>query len=119
MSRLLGLAASFSLFLAAGDSRPDERASRGFDHFYNLEYDQAMREFRQLASVRPEDPNVHNHIAQTILYREMHEAGALESELVSGSNPFLRREKVNPSPEAAAEFDKEIAQTMTLSEARI
>ena len=46
---------------------------------------------------QPDSPDAYNHIAQTILYREMFRTGALESELVTGANAFLRREKMNPS----------------------
>jgi tetratricopeptide (TPR) repeat protein len=93
--------------------------SKGFDHFYNLEYDDAIREFRKLCTANPSDPNPYNHVAQAILYREMFNGGALESELVSGSNPFLRRPKMNTSEEGAREFDQSIAKAMELANARL
>jgi tetratricopeptide (TPR) repeat protein len=93
--------------------------SKGFEHFYNLEYNQALTEFQEAAATAPENPNCYNHIAQTILYREMFRAGALESELVSGSNPFLRRPKMNPSEEDQRQFDDAIGKAMSLAQARI
>jgi predicted Zn-dependent protease len=92
---------------------------RGFDHFYNLEYDEAVRVFQSAARARPEDPQRHNHVAQAVLYRAMLKAGALESELVSGTNPFLRREKMNPTPQEQAEFDAAIAAAFDKSNAQI
>jgi len=38
----------------------------------------------------------------------MYRNGALETELVSGNNPFLRRQKLNPSAEVEKRFDGEI-----------
>jgi tetratricopeptide (TPR) repeat protein len=96
-----------------------QTVSKGFEHFYNLEYDDAIREFQAQIAREPENPNFHNHLAQAILYREMFRAGALESELVSGTNPFIRRDKVNASPEAAKAFDDSIANSMRLAQARI
>jgi tetratricopeptide (TPR) repeat protein len=74
-------------------------SERGFDHFYNLEFDRAIAAFERAADGDPSAPATRNHLAQALLYREMYRAGALESELVSGGNSFLRRENVEPSPE--------------------
>lgn len=93
--------------------------SKGFEHFYNLEYEEAIQEFRSQVEKEPENPNAYNHLAQAILYREMFRAGALESELVSGTNPFLKREKLQTTSEAAKQFDEAVGKAMSLSEANI
>ena len=98
---------------------PDPLIQKGFDHFYNLEYDEAIAAFRQYIAKHPDEPRGYNHLAQAILYREMYRTGALETELVSGSNPFLRRPKMNPSPEDQKEFDDAIRRSMELSQARL
>lgn len=90
--------------------------ARGFAHFYNLEFDEAIEVFRAVVANHPENPHHYNYLSQGILYREMHRAGALESELVTGSNPFLRR-KMQPSPEDEREFEAAIAKALELSEA--
>ena len=92
---------------------------RGFDHFYNLEYDEALADFRQAAAQHPDVPDLHNHVAQTLVFREMFRDGALESELVSGNNSFLRRPKLNPTAEVEREFLGELGKAMSLSEARL
>ena len=97
----------------------DSPVARGFDHFYNLEFTEAMAEFRRALVDDPNNPNLHNHLAQTILYRELFRVGALESELVTGSNAFLRRPKVNPSEEDQKQFDQAIARAMALSNERL
>jgi tetratricopeptide (TPR) repeat protein len=108
---------AFVVLLLAGF--PDPLIQKGFDHFYNLEYDEAIAAFRQYIAKHPDEPRGYNHLAQAILYREMYRTGALETELVSGSNPFLRRPKMNPSPEDQKEFDDAIRRSMELSQARL
>lgn len=103
----------------AGQAAVDPQVTRAFEHFYNLEYDDAIRIFRQLLAKEPSVPNYHNHLAQAILYRELFHAGALESELVSGTNPFVKREKINASPQAVTDFEKTIGKSMELSQKRI
>jgi Tetratricopeptide repeat len=105
--------------ILSAQSIEDPRAAKGFEHFYNLEYDQSIAEFRRLAAAETQNPNFHNHVAQAVLYREMFKGGALESELVSGGNPFLRREKLAASAEAQQEFDTYLNKAMELAQARI
>jgi tetratricopeptide (TPR) repeat protein len=110
---LLGLLAALP---AAGQ---DPLAAHGFDHFYNLEYPQALAAFEQAARLNPGSPEAHNYIAEAIVFQEMLRGGALESEMVSGNNPFLRRPKLNASPETEKRFLAAIATAMNLSEERL
>ena len=91
----------------------------GYAHFYNLEFDQAIAVFEKGIAQNPGLPDLHNHLAQTLIFREMLRNGALESELVSGSNSFLRRPKLNPAPETEKRILEEIAKAMALADARL
>ena len=104
------------------DSTPkleDPLHDPGFVHFYNNEYDQAIAVFDQELKLHPDDPQLYNHLAQSILYREMFRDGALESELVTGSNPFLRRPKMQISAQDKARFNDCIAKTLQLTQAEL
>lgn len=91
--------------------------SSGFDHFYNLEFDAAISDFGAAAQRNPTDANVWNHLAQSVLYRAMFRSGALESQLVNASNPFLRREKVNTTADEDKSFHDAIGKSLELSQA--
>ncbi len=108
-----------ALFLLAPVLAQDTAVSRGFEHFYNLEYDQALAEFETAQKQDPQAITPYEHIAQTLLYREMYRNGALETELVSGNNPFLRRAKMNPTPEVQKEFTGAIDNAISLTDARL
>ena len=97
----------------------DSTLSPGYEHFYNLEYDQAIADFTAVTDRNPADPSAWNHLAQAILFRAMYRSGALESEMVSGSNPFLRRAKVQIAPAEQASFFDAIGKAMQLSQARL
>jgi tetratricopeptide (TPR) repeat protein len=102
-------------------SLPGQEAliEEGFNDFYNLDYDQAISIFEKAIARNPSLPDLHNHLAQALIFREMFRNGALESELVSGSNSFLRRPKLNPAPETEKRILDEIAKSMALSDARL
>jgi len=109
---LLALAASP---LGAQQSLIDE----GYAHFYNLEFDQAIAVFEKGIAQYPGLPDLHNHLAQTLIFREMLRDGSLESELVSGNNSFLRRPKLNPAPETEKRILDEIGKSLALADARL
>ncbi|MBI3209753.1 MAG: tetratricopeptide repeat protein [Candidatus Solibacter usitatus] len=93
--------------------------AKGYDHFYNLEFDQAVEVFRESAAKDAGNANPHNHLAQALLYREMLRSGALESELVTGTNPFLRRQKLKVSDDDQKLFESSIAKSMSLTQAAL
>ena len=105
--------------LAAPLSAQQALVDQGFDHFYNLEYDQALADFGQAIGQDPSSADLHNYLAETLVFREMYRNGALESELVSGDNAFLRRPKLNPTPETERRFLDEVAKSMALCQARL
>ena len=97
----------------------DQQAEPGYQHFYNLEFPEALAEFRAEVAKYPNSPDAYNHVAHAILYREMFRSGALESELVTGSNPFLRREGLNVSKTDDQEFQDSINRALALADAKL
>lgn len=97
----------------------EPRVSPGADHFYNLEFDQAAAAFRQDTQAHPDDAGAWNRLAQSVLYRQMFRVGALESEMVSRTNPFLRRPTVTPSAEDQRTFEEAIGKVMSITQARL
>ena len=109
--------AVLSLTLRAAAAQ--DLVARGLDHFYNLELTEALRDFRAYAQAAPDDPDRQNLIAQGVLFHLMLRNGALESELVTGNNPFLRRPKMEPTREESEEFATAIRKAIELSRARL
>jgi tetratricopeptide (TPR) repeat protein len=89
---------------------------KGFDHFYNIEYAEAAADFQRAIQGSPADANLYNHLAETMLFSMMYRCGALESEMVTGGNPFMRQPKMEPSPEEQRLFRSSIQKTLDLTE---
>jgi tetratricopeptide (TPR) repeat protein len=112
--------ASVALGVALQAAAPwDAEVARGFDHFYNLELDEAVEVFQALARRRRDSPDLQNYVAQALLYRHLLHTGALETELVTGGNAFLRRPKTNPTPEEQRRFDDAINTSIRLTQAEL
>lgn len=93
-----------------------ENLEKGFLHFYNLDYAEAIRWFQQELKENPQSARPYNHLAQALLYRVLFRAGALESQLVSGNNPFLRRPAAEITPQEKAEFFRCINKVMSITD---
>ncbi len=91
----------------------------GFTHFFNNEYDEALAYFEKQVQANPNDPDQYNHVAQTILYRELFRNGALESQLVGSSNAFLKRSKLGITAVDRERFKGCIQKATELNETRI
>jgi len=50
-----------------------------FDHFYNLDYDRAVKEFEQVLQKHPDDAFAVNHLLTAVLFRELYRMGALNT----------------------------------------
>ena len=51
----------------------------GDEHFYNLEYDQAIADYTKLIQQDPADPISYNNLARAQLYKEAYRLGLLDS----------------------------------------
>jgi tetratricopeptide (TPR) repeat protein len=107
------------LSVAGSLSAADNWIQEGNEAFYNLDYDQSIAAYEKVLATSPDDPILHNHLAHALLYRELFRDGALESELVSGNNSFIRRPKLEPPADVEKRFFAEIDRAMQLSQARI
>jgi len=91
-------------------------ADAGFEHFYSLEYDQALESFQAEAAQNPSSPDALNHIAQTIMFRQIYRAGELESDLVTSANSFLFRPKIKLSTVDQERFSSALERAMALED---
>jgi tetratricopeptide (TPR) repeat protein len=108
-----------ALFGAAALRAQDPLVSEGYDHFYNLEYTEAIAAFTTETEHHPDDSNAWNHLAHATLFRAMYRGGALESELVTGSNPFLRRQKVKTTAAEDQQFYEAIDKALDLAQSSL
>src|SRR3954447_22510909 len=109
--------AVLTLVLAVASFAQEAPLSPGFEAFYNNEYDAALALFEREVKAHPGDPDQHNHVAQTILYRELFRNGSLESQLVTGNNAFVRRPMVEISEQDRKLFGDSINTTLSLCSA--
>ncbi len=107
------------LLALAALARAADPIAAAWDHFYNLEYAGAIQAFERAVGEAPDHPAPYNYLAQAILYSELYRLGALESELLTGNNYFIRTATLRPDPEQTARFTRAVEQAQRLAQARL
>lgn len=75
-----------------------ELLKKGVDHFYSLEYDQAIAVFEKLRDAAPDNPSRQNDVATSYFYKQLYMAGVLQGDLFAASNKFFRTKKIQVDP---------------------
>ncbi len=97
----------------------DVATRRGFDHFYNLEYDKAITEFETALKAHPDDPFAVNHLLSAVIFKELFRIGALDTESYAGDSFLNRTYLHSPDPAVRDRVHKLVDQSLALSEARL
>ena len=97
----------------------DAATRKGFDHFYNLEYDKAIREFEIAQQGHPDDAFAVNHTLEAVIFKELFRIGALDTEAYAGDS-FLNKKATMPlDPKVQARVRQLSEQALGLSQARL
>ena len=123
---LLGMLISLPAIAADPPSVPvptrvdnDANTRKGFDHFYNLEYDKSLREFEAAQQAHPDDPFAVNHTLAGVIFKELLRIGALETEAYAGDTFLDKKAAVPPDPKVHEQVIALTDQSLALSQARL
>ena len=97
----------------------DATTRKGFDHFYNLEYDKAIREFESAQQAHADDPFAVNHLLSAVIFKELLRLGALDTESYAGDSFLTRRSAEAPDPKIRDQVRQLSDHAFALSQARL
>jgi len=80
-------------------------AKRAFDHFYNMEYDRAIREFEQLVKEYPENPIANNYLLSVVMFKELYRIGAMDTESYANDSFLDIKAKQSLDPEVTKQVN--------------
>ena len=73
----------------------DPATRKGFEDFYNLEYDKSIKEFETVMQAHPDDPFAVNHVLSAVIFRELYKIGALDTEAYA-TESFINKKYLQP-----------------------
>src|SRR5690349_223955 len=82
-------------------AKNDALTRSGFDHYYDLDYDDAVHDFEQVYKDHPRDPFAANHLVAALFFRELYRAGALETSLYTNNGFLNNRTPIHPEAKSA------------------
>jgi hypothetical protein len=101
------------------DAPAPTEIERGFQSMYNLEFDQAHRNFSTWERLHPNDPLGPVSQAAGYLFGEFARLGILESELFTNDKTFEGRPKLAPDPKVRDEFNGALSRGDQLADAAL
>ncbi len=97
----------------------DPATRKGFDYFYNLEYDKSIREFEATQQAHPDDPFAVNHVLSGVIFKELYRIGALDTEAYAADS-FLTKKRPEPLDPKVQDRVKQLSdQALALSQAEL
>jgi len=97
----------------------DATTRKGFEHFYNLEYDKAIKEFESAQQAHPNDPFAVNHLLTGVIFRELYRIGALDTEAYA-TDSFINKKLLQPLDPKVQERVKQLSdQALSLAQAQL
>jgi tetratricopeptide (TPR) repeat protein len=102
----------------AGPPPEDNLARIGFERFYNLDYERAIRDFETDLKAHPDDPFAVNHLLTARLFHALYGMGVLDTAYYS-NNSFLSQPHRKPDPKEQEQIKLLINAALRLEEARL
>jgi len=96
----------------------DEMRSAGFEALYNLDYEAARRQFREMTRAFPEHPAGYQFLAAGLWLKMLNESRRLQSSLYN-DEAFYKEKDDKADPKAVGEFRELTQKTKELCEARL
>jgi tetratricopeptide (TPR) repeat protein len=87
----------------------DAITRKGYEYFYNLEYDKAIHEFELAQAAHPDDPFAANHLLAAVIFKELYRIGALDTEAYASDN-FLTKRSTEPLDPAVRDRVKQLTE---------
>lgn len=97
----------------------DPVTRKGFDDFYNLEYDKAIHQFEEAIKAHPDDPFAVNHLLSAVVFKELLRIGALDTEAYATDSFVLKKPIVPLDPAVKVRVKQLSDQALALSQVRL
>jgi tetratricopeptide (TPR) repeat protein len=97
---------------------PDPLNALAFEHFYNMEHERSIQEFREICERHPGDPDAINHLLTAVLFHELYRIGALNpGEFADDS--FIRARHRPADRRTSSEIRSLVAKALAVEEKRL
>ncbi len=84
----------------------DPQVHEAFEHFYNLDYEGAVKGFEAVHAAHPHDPMAADYLLITIIFRELYHLDLLDTTLYAHEGFLTSKRLVQEDPQARARIEQ-------------
>jgi len=78
----------------------DPTVRQGYEHFYNLDFDAALKDFNEIAQQHSQDPMAWNYILVVTIFRELYHQDLLDTTYYAHDSFLFSKREINISKQA-------------------
>jgi tetratricopeptide (TPR) repeat protein len=97
----------------------DPLVHQGFDRFYDLDFDGALKDFNQVAQQHPQDPIAWDYILVVTIFRELYQHDLLDTTYYAHDSFLVNKREINISKHARDEIDGLTDKVISMCDARL
>ena len=97
----------------------DPIVRQGYEHFYNLDYEGALRSFNQVAQQHPQEPMAWNYVLMATIFRELYHQDLLDTTYYARDNFLTNKRQVDVPSSTRSDIETLTNRVVNLAEARL
>ena len=97
----------------------DPLVRQGYERFYNLDYDGALKDFNQVAQQHPQDPMAWNYILVVTIFRELYHQDLLDTTYYAHDSFLFSKREINISKQARDQINSLTDKVISMCDARL
>jgi len=97
----------------------DPLVRQGFDHFYNLDFDTALKDFNQVAQQHPQDPMAWDYILVVTIFRELYHQDLLDTTYYAHDSFLFNKRQINIPKQARDQINSLTDKVVSMCDARL
>ena len=97
----------------------DPLVRQGYDRFYNLDYDGALKDFNQIAQQHSQDPMAWNYILVVTIFRELYHQDLLDTTYYAHDSFLFSKREINIAKQARDQINSLTDKVIGMCNARL
>ena len=97
----------------------DPLVRQGFDHFYNLDFDTALKDFNQVAQQHSQDPMAWDYILVVTIFRELYHQDLLDTTYYAHDSFLFNKRQINIPKQARDQINSLTDKVVSMCDARL
>jgi tetratricopeptide (TPR) repeat protein len=97
----------------------DPLVRQGYDRFYNLDFDGALKDFNQISDQHPQDPMAWNYILVVTIFRELYHQDLLDTTYYAHDSFLFNKRQINIPKQGRDQINSLTDKVISICDARI